>query len=183
MTEIAQQTLQEHLAEVTRKSSTPGGCAVATVSAAKACALINMVANFTKDDLSDILSRAKASRSKLLELADEDGVAFAAVTAAHDGKGDLSPALRQAALVPISAMEICIAHLEDLALLAEQGKRKLITDIAIAAYLLRSALECSRFNVRSMKLNTSDFVKALASINCDVDRCDLISKKILKEPA
>ena len=115
MTEIAQQTLQEHLAEVARKSSTPGGWAV-TAAAAEACALISMVANFTKADLSDILSRAKASRSRLLELADEDGVAFAAVMATYDGKGDLEPALRQAAQVPISAMEICVAHLEDLAL-------------------------------------------------------------------
>ena len=183
MTEIAQQTLQEHLAEVARKSSTPGGSAVATVSATKACALISMIANLTKADLSDILSRAKASRSRLLELADEDGVAFAAVMATYDGKGDLEPALMQAAQVPISAMEICIAHLEDLALLAEPGNRKLTTDVAIAACPLRSALECCRFNVRSMKLNTSDFVKALASIDCDVDRCDLISKKILKELA
>ena len=61
--------------------------------------------------------------------------------AAYNGKGDLEPALRQAAQVPISAMEICVAHLEDLALLAEQGKRKLITDIAIAACLPQSALE------------------------------------------
>ena len=187
MTILARQSLQEHLEEVARKSSTPGGGAVAAVTAAEACALLSMVANFTKADMSDLLLRTEVSRARLLELADEDSTAFASVMAAYKGDGDLENALRRAAQVPVNTIEICSSHIADLSLLAEQGNRNLITDVAIAACLLRAALESCRFNVlvnvRSMTGDTATFTQAISGINTDVKHCNQVSETILQELA
>ena len=97
MTKIADQTLQEYLTQVAQKSSTPGGGAVAAVTAAEACALLSMVAHFTEDDLGDLIDRTNKSMTNLLSLAEEDSRAFNLVMAAYKGDGELELALREAA--------------------------------------------------------------------------------------
>lgn len=185
MIEIAKQSLEEHLAAVTARSSTPGGGAVAAVAAAEACALISMVANFTKADLGDMLSRSAESQGKLLELADADGAAFDNVMAAYKGQGDLEPALHNAAQVPVDILTICASHLQDLELLENDGNKNLITDVAIAASLFRAAFEACRFNVlinvRGMQEPAEDLLDVLRPIDTYMATCDQINHKIIQQ--
>ena len=185
MTKIADQTLQEYLTQVAQKSSTPGGGAVAAVTAAEACALLSMVAHFTEDDLGDLIDRTNKSMTNLLSLAEEDSRAFNLVMAAYKGDGELELALREAAEIPAKIIRICYAHFTDLLLLAERGNRNLISDVAIAASLFSAALESSRFNIlinlRSMEGDATDLMREIMNIDQYLEDCHRICDQIREE--
>ena len=147
---LSETTLAEYLEKVAARKSTPGGGAVAAISAAEGCALIAMVAAFTKKPNplpGDLLTRIEASNHELLRLADADAEAFEGVMAALRGKGDLNAASIEAARVPHQVIEIILSHLDDLEQLAQDGNPNLITDTGIAASLLDSALDASELNI------------------------------------
>lgn len=185
MTKIADKTIREYLVQVAQKSSTPGGGAVAAVTAAEACALLSMVAHFTQDDLGGLLDRTNKSRANLLSLAEEDSRAFNLVMAAYKGDGELELALRDAAEIPAKIIRICCAHVTDLLLLAERGNRNLISDVAIAASLFSAALESSRFNVlinlRSMEGDATDLMREIIDIDQYLEDCHRICDQIREE--
>ena len=152
---LREQNLAAYLDALAAKTSTPGGGAVAAVVAAEACSLVAMVANFSKDETAkDIAGRAYASIANLLELADQDALAFESVMKAFKGEGDRSSACEQAAGIPAQVIGICLTHVEDLEYLSAQGNPNLITDTAIASLLFDSALKSSELNIL---INMKDF--------------------------
>jgi formiminotetrahydrofolate cyclodeaminase len=140
--------LTTYLNSLAAKTSTPGGGAVAAVVAAEACSLVAMVANFSKSETAeDIATRAQASIATLLELADQDTLAFKSVMKAFKGDGDQSSACELAANIPAKVINLCLTHVEDLEYLSALGNPNLITDTAIASLLFDSALKSSELNI------------------------------------
>jgi formiminotetrahydrofolate cyclodeaminase len=107
-----------------------------------------MVANFSKAETAkDIAARAQASIANLLELGDQDTLAFESVMKAFKGEGDRLSACEQAASIPMQVIGICLTHVEDLEYLSSRGNPNLITDTAIASLLFDSALKSSELNI------------------------------------
>ena len=145
---LREQNLKTYLDALSAKTSTPGGGAVAAVVAAEACSLLAMVANFSKvETAKDIAARAQASVVDLLELGDQDTLAFESVMKAFKGEGDRLSACEQAASIPMHVIGICLTHVEDLEYLSARGNPNLITDTAIASLLFDSALKSSELNI------------------------------------
>ena len=145
---LREQNLKTYLDALAAKTSTPGGGAVAAVVAAEACSLLSMVANFSKvETAKDIAARAQASIVDLLELGDQDTLAFESVMKAFKGEGDRLSACEQAASIPMQVIGICLTHVEDLEYLSARGNPNLITDTAIASLLFDSALKSSELNI------------------------------------
>ena len=145
---LREQNLKTYLDALAAKTSTPGGGAVAAVVAAEACSLLSMVANFSKAETAkDIAARAQASIVSLLELGDQDTLAFESLMKAFKGEGDRLSACEQAASIPMHVIGICLTHVEDLEYLSARGNPNLITDTAIASLLFDSALKSSELNI------------------------------------
>lgn len=166
---------REFLSAVAARKSTPGGGAVAAINAAQACALLAMVAEFTDAALSSaIISGTTDSVNELLDLADRDGAAFAAVMKAYRSGDNKEAALNTAALVPLQVLQICVGHIEDAEQLVNQGNPNLITDVGIAALLLSGCLRsCElniRINTRSMQAPAPELAQALDAIPGQLDR-------------
>ena len=164
---LKEQNLKAYLHSLAAKTSTPGGGAVAAVVAAEACSLVAMVANFSKDERSkDIARRAHASIADLLELGDQDALAFESVMKALRGEGDRSNACEQAAGIPAQVIGICLTHVEDLEYLSAHGNPNLITDTAIASLLFDSALKSSELNIL---INIKDVDDVPASLKAAIN--------------
>ncbi|MBT6587107.1 MAG: cyclodeaminase/cyclohydrolase family protein, partial [Gammaproteobacteria bacterium] len=162
---------------------TPGGGAVAAVVAAEACSLVAMVANFSKGDVAkDIAGRAHASIANLLELGDQDALAFETVMKAFKGEGDISNACLQAADIPAQVIGICLTHIEDLEHLSAQGNPNLITDTAIASLLFDSALKSSELNIlinmKSFDTIPADLKSAINNVPGATSRLQFIASTI-----
>lgn len=176
---IGSMSNRDFLSAVAAKKSTPGGGAVAAINAAQACALLAMVAEFTDAALSSaIISDATDSVNELLDLADRDGAAFAAVMKAYRSGDNQEAALKAAALVPVQVMQICVGHIDDAEQLVRQGNPNLITDVGIAALLLSGCLRsCElniRINTRSMQAPAPELAQALETIPGQLDRLSVV---------
>lgn len=137
----------------------PSGGAVAAITVASAAGLVAMAARFSSDmtGADDVARRADALRAELVELADEDARAYAAVLEAFRGERHArrSAAIRQAlegaADVPLSIAERAreVGQLGVRVLL--EGNRNLRGDAGTAVLLAhgaaRSAVLLVRLNV------------------------------------
>ncbi len=165
LNKLKEQNLAAYLESLAARTSTPGGGAVAAVVAAEACSLVAMVAGFSKGETAkEIAGRAHASIACLLELGDQDALAFESVMKAFNGAGDRSSACEQAASIPAEVIGICLTHVEDLEYLASQGNSNLITDTAIASLLFDSALKSSELNILINMKNFDDIPDTLALV-------------------
>ena len=149
MANLSETNLSAYLQSLAAKTSTPGGGAAAAVSAAQACALTAMVANFTNDNhATTIAERCSESIPRLLALADDDGDAFKDVMLAYKGKGNLQNALLSAAMVPVQVIELCALHHDDIDYLLSNGNQNLVTDTGIAALSFHASLQACIMNIR-----------------------------------
>ena len=148
MNDWAEQKINSYLEAVAARSPTPGGGSVAATVAAEGCALMKMVASFSEGELiPTILEEASAAIGELLTAGQADQEAFESVMQSHGGKGDKQAALVAAASVPASIIHICADRLEHLEYLAAHGNVRLLSDVAIAALLLDSAVRASEINI------------------------------------
>ncbi|MCA9296177.1 MAG: cyclodeaminase/cyclohydrolase family protein, partial [Phycisphaerales bacterium] len=127
---IEEQSIGDFLAALAAKAPTPGGGAVAGITAATACALAEMVLAYSVDrkSLAEMRDRNLASRETCaaarkdaLQLADADAVAYAALNALW--KLDENDPVRQAKwddavdgaiAVPRDVMALCERMAEEL---------------------------------------------------------------------
>ena len=180
---IAEKTVATYLGKIAEKIATPGGGAVSAVVAAEGCSLIAMVANFSTTQTTKIIAdRALMSIEKLLELGDQDALAFESVVQAFKGKGDISHASKGAAIIPSEIIKICYEHIDDLEYLSSKGNQNLITDTAISAMLLNSAVQSSELNILINMKNFDDVslnIKvALDTVPIAAERLQQIGRKI-----
>lgn len=154
---------KEFAAELAGPESVPGGGGAAALCGALAAALASMVCNFTagkkkyaayEQDIQRILADADAARARLLQLVDEDALAFQPLARAYaipkddPSRGPVMEAATKGALqAPLAAMgelAVVVGLLEEL---DEKGSRLLLSDVGCGAALAAAALQASAMNV------------------------------------
>lgn len=165
---LVEQRVIDFVAATASKEPTPGGGAIAALTAATGAALAEMVANLTvgkkgyeavQPEMEELQAKAEAIRKRMLELSQADADVFnifmnalglpkntdeekAARTAA------IQQAYKDAAMVPFEIGELA-NQIFDLAKLASRkGNQNLITDGIIAAINARAAVKSAFLNVR-----------------------------------
>lgn len=160
-------TIADFLHALAAKQSTPGGGGAAALTGSQAAALLCMVANFTvgakkyagvQAEMEGYLAQAEMLRLRLLELADEDVVAFQGVTKCYAMPKDsdeekaartaaLQAALKEAARVPFNTAESAVEVMQLAKPVAEKGNSNVVSDAAVALYLANAALHAAIVNV------------------------------------
>lgn len=183
--ELQDQPLGDFLKDVAAKSPTPGGGAVAAVTAALAAALGQMVLRYSqgKKLLQDhaathdeALARLERFGTRALELAADDAAAYGALNALWRLDPD-DPVRREqwgAAVIgaidpPREMVRECLNMLELIKSLLGKTNAMLDSDLAIAAVLAEAAARAGAWNVR-INLPSMDDADEARAIEGDVNR-------------
>lgn len=160
---IGAMSLEEFGAALAARSPVPGGGAVAAVTASHAAALSAMVIEFTRGkpafaahdaELARALERANELRTRLLELAEEDAAAYAALNALWKLPKDSPeraeqwlPCVRAAIDAPQTILDAAAEIARLTAGLKDTTNPALASDLAIALDLARTAARAAAHNV------------------------------------
>ncbi|MCD6551223.1 cyclodeaminase/cyclohydrolase family protein [Thermotoga sp.] len=154
--EIERLSLEEFCKRVAERKPTPGGGAVGSVVGALACALAEMVANFTRKkkgyediepEMERIMEAMEGAREKLFSLAKKDIEAFERVMKSYkESKEELQDALKEAASVPMDVIRIMRDLGHELEKLAEFGNKNLASDVLNAMDLCRAVFLVEKVN-------------------------------------
>ena len=165
---LVEQRVIDFVAATASKEPTPGGGAIAALTAATGAALAEMVANLTfgkkgyeavQTEMEELQAKAEAIRERMLELSQADADVFnifmnalglpkntdeekAARTAA------IQQAYKDAAMVPFEIGELANQIFDSAELASRKGNQNLITDGIIAAINARAAVKSAFLNVR-----------------------------------
>lgn len=165
---LVEQRVIDFVATTASKEPTPGGGAIAALTAATGAALAEMVANLTfgkkgyeavQIEMEELQAKAEAIRKRMLELSQADADVFnifmnalglpkntdeekAARTAA------IQQAYKDAAMVPFEIGELANQIFDLAELASRKGNQNLITDGIIAAINARAAVKSAFLNVR-----------------------------------
>ena len=165
---LVEQRVVDFVAATASKEPTPGGGAIAALTAATGAALAEMVANLTfgkkgyeevQTEMEELQAKAEAIRNRMLELSQADADVFnifmnalvlpkntdeekAARTAA------IQQAYKDAAMVPFEIGELANQIFDLAELASRKGNQNLITDGIIAAINARAAVKSAFLNVR-----------------------------------
>ena len=165
---LVEQRVIDFVAATASKEPTPGGGAIAALTAATGAALAEMVANLTfgkkgyeavQTEMEELQAKAEAIRKRMLELSQADADVFnifmnalglpkntdeekAARTA------DIQQAYKDAAMVPFEIGELANQIFDLAELASRKGNQNLITDGIIAAINARAAVKSAFLNVR-----------------------------------
>jgi putative methenyltetrahydrofolate cyclohydrolase len=165
---LVEQRVIDFVAATASKEPTPGGGAIAALTAATGAALAEMVANLTfgkkgyeavQNEMEELQAKTEAIRERMLELSQADADVFnifmnalglpkntdeekAARTAA------IQQAYKDAAMVPFEIGELANQIFDLAELASRKGNQNLITDGIIAAINARAAVKSAFLNVR-----------------------------------
>jgi formiminotetrahydrofolate cyclodeaminase len=165
LTDMTVGALTERLAS---SDPVPGGGSAAALAGAMAAALVAMVAELTSGRaeyaaheaaINELRVSALAHRALLLELAEEDSVAYDSVVRARrlpkeseserEVRADaLRSAMLDAARVPLRTAVVAAEVLELAERIAPIGNRNAVSDAGVAAQLAAAALRGALLNVR-----------------------------------
>jgi len=144
---------------VASRAPVPGGGSVAALAGSMGSALSVMVCRISASKMGDELrpyfeeieQTVMKYRDRLRDLVDADSDAYDAVIAAgRDAPGDKARAMeanRKAAEVPLETARVCFDALSPLPELARKAFKGAVTDVGVAALMLRSGLIGARYNV------------------------------------
>jgi formiminotetrahydrofolate cyclodeaminase len=162
-TDYLQNPLKTYLARLASKDPVPGGGSAGALSLSLSAALLSMAANFTigkkrylgfEAEAKEILNNTEAIRQEAEKLVEEDSVAYLQYRrAAEMDKG--APGRREALIAATRAgnkILTLIAELSQKILnlakpLLEKGNPYLLSDVACAASLARTAFEVAEINI------------------------------------
>jgi len=165
---LANMFIRDFLDELSSNSPAPGGGSVAALSGALGAALIEMVCSLTVgkqkyeevwDEMGDISREVSRSRTRLLQLVDEDTLAFNDVMRAfkmpketEEDKKRRSAAIQEgykkAIDTPMETARLCLDVLNRAKPVAEKGNRNSITDVAVGGDMAGCGLDGAVLNVR-----------------------------------
>ena len=165
---LIEQKVSEFVAATASKEPTPGGGAIAALTAATGAALAEMVANLTfgkkgyeevQSEMEELQTKAEAIRNRMLELSQADADVFNIFMNAlglpkntDEEKATRTAAIQQAykdaAMVPFEIGELAYQIFELAELASSKGNQNLITDGIIAAINARAAVKAAFLNVR-----------------------------------
>lgn len=189
------ETIGDFLDRLADRVPAPGGGASAALHAAQAAALLGMVARYSTGEkyaadratVERIITETDELRAAALQLAQDDAVAFTAVTDAYrlPRADDEQKAARSAAiataLVGAGRPPAEVIVVADVAVtLAEEllpiGNRNVITDVAAAAEAARAAATTARVNVE-INLGGIKDTEVSAALAAEADRVDQIAAR------
>lgn len=167
MSSLLKMNLKQFLDDVASNSPAPGGGSVAAVAGALGSALTSMVCRLTvgkkkyadvEEEMKKTLDASEVLRKRFEELADEDTNSFNIVMKAYGlpketpeqqatRNAEIQKALKNAALVPLSTMRLCVEAAALAKSAAEKGNKNSISDAGVSALLLQTALEGAKLNV------------------------------------
>ncbi|MBU2495375.1 MAG: cyclodeaminase/cyclohydrolase family protein [Candidatus Omnitrophota bacterium] len=188
-----QNPLKTYLERLASKDPVPGGGSAGALSLSLSAALLSMVANFTigkkrflefETEAKKILSNTETIRQEAAKLVEEDSVAYLQYRRAVEMNKE-APARREALIAATRAgnkILIRIAELSRQALnlakpLLKKGNPYLLSDVACAVSLARTAFEVAEINILinlSDGLNLPDEAKIKKDLNSF--REEIISK-------
>lgn len=157
MNKIKNQKISDFESCLSSKSPTPGGGAVAALSASLAAGLCEMVINLTKEDTGIKIKRVEILRERLLELADEDVKAFNAVMASYreKNKKEIEKAFKGATIIPLETARLSEEIKKFAYILTKRGNKNTYSDAKTAYYLSdaarKSAIENVKINLKYIK--------------------------------
>ena len=145
----------------------PGGGGASALCGALAAALGSMVCNLTvgkkkyadvEEEVKETLQSTEALRTELLALIREDAEAFEPLSRAYSLPREteeeirlrdtvMEEALRRAGETPLRMMRAAAKLVPPLRFLSEKGSRLVVSDVGVAAYFARAALEGAALNV------------------------------------
>lgn len=182
---LVEQRVIDFVAATASKEPTPGGGAIAALTAATGAALAEMVANLTfgkKDyeavqtEMEELQAKAEEIRNRMLELSQADADVFNIFMKAlglpkntNEEKAIRTAAIQQAykdaAMVPFEIGELANQIFDLAELASRKGNQNLITDGIIAAINARAAVKSAFLNVRINLSGIKDesFVEELTS--------------------
>lgn len=148
------------------KSPTPGGGAVAALSAAISAAQLEMVAIYTtgpkwqdrETRMNELAKNLSGLRARALDLIHADSEAFSEVGSAYGlpksndheksaRKSAIQKALISASQPPVDTTKLAIKLVSIAVELAKTGNPSVISDVAVGATMARSALESAVVNI------------------------------------
>ncbi len=152
----------------------PGGGSVSAYMGALGAALGTMVANLTAhkhrhsdkwEIYSDWAEKGKIYHDQLLNLVDEDTLAFSKIMEAFGlpKSNDEEKAIRKQAIhnatkyaieIPLKTMEVCFESMEVMLEMAKTGLEASVSDAGVGALAARAGVQGAFLNV---KINTTDF--------------------------
>ena len=161
---IGAQSIDAFLESLGQKTPTPGGGAVAGVTAAIGAALGRMVVSYSlgktslaehADRHADAMAALEQFQRRMIELADDDAEAYLALNELsrldpddERRQREYEPALLRAITVPLEVMTAGTETLERLESLRGRTNKWLFSDLAIAAILIEAAVRSAAWNVR-----------------------------------
>src|SRR5262245_28312217 len=165
--QLRDKQLGQFLDELASAAPTPGGGSVAALSGAMAAGLITMVCDLTigkqqyaefEAEAKDLRERSEALRSELQELAQADVEIFNRLSAAYklprtteaDAAGRraaIQKITRQATEVPLRSARAAASLLPLCTPLARHGNRTAVSDVGVAALLVRAVVPAALLNV------------------------------------
>lgn len=168
---------------VASDSPVPGGGSIAALCGALSAALAEMVANLTvgkkkyadsKEEMTDIISKASALRDKLLNYIEEDSLAYNKVMEAYKlpketeqekslRLSEIEEGLKIAASVPLKVAETSFEILPLAEAVVLRGNSNSVTDALVGAMMARTGVLSAVLNIRINldSIKDSEFVKVL----------------------
>jgi glutamate formiminotransferase/formiminotetrahydrofolate cyclodeaminase len=157
------------LNEVAASTPTPGGGSVTALAGASAAALVSMVSSLTLSRVDDasgteelrlVLKRAEALRQELTGLVEEDAMAYEQVLEARRlpkasmlereaRSAAIQRALEGATAVPLEVARGAVKVLELVPSVLEKGLPSAASDVGVAAFMARGALEGAALSMRT----------------------------------
>ncbi len=164
---LAKMRTAELIDLISSDAPAPGGGSVAALCGALSSALTSMVASLTfgkkgyeefNDDVETIGTRAQRLKNEFLSCVDRDTEAFKKVMEAMrlpkkteeeiaTRQSALEEATKQATLVPLDVLRMCVEAAEIAEEIAKKGNRNSISDAGVAGAVARAAAEGAYLNV------------------------------------
>ena len=160
-------TIRSYVDDASAGRPTPGGGSASALAGALGASMARMAANFTigkkkfagvEDEVRQILEGIRGTANDLLACVDDDVAAYASVSKAYsmpratdDEKKARSAAIQDALVVamgpPMRIVRSASAIARELGRLAEIANPMLVSDVGVAAALLKGALLGAKLNV------------------------------------
>jgi formiminotetrahydrofolate cyclodeaminase len=180
------QSLKKYLDDLASRTPTPGGGSAASATSALACALLSMVANFTvgnpkyketEETVKEYLEESEKLRLRFMELIDLDVSSYEKVYQAQKmpkempeektrRKEKIQEVTREAVAVPLEICQLSAQGLKLCQNMLDKTNINLISDLAVAASLLKAGFKSGLINVEInlSYLEDADFIVKIRQV-------------------
>ena len=193
--------LKAFMDETASESPAPGGGSISAYMGALGAALGTMVANLSSHkrgwderwkEFSDWAEKGKAIQNTLLQLVDEDTMAFNRIMDAFSlpKKNEeekkirdiaVQEATKNAILIPLKVMETAYSGFELMSEMAEKGNPNSVSDAGVGALALRSCVRGAFLNVRINASGLTDkaFVKEVIKKGEELEKKAIAAEELI----